>query len=539
MKSVVVIQARTNSSRLPGKVLLPINGLPLVILAARRAANTGKEVVIATSTETTDDALVDMVEEYGFRCYRGSLGNTLQRIVFALDGYDDATLVFRLTADNVFPDGKLLDEVEQDFIKRKLDYLCCNGEPSGLPYGLSTEVTRLGHLRKAVTSTQSAFDKEHVTPYIKRTFGEAYFKKYSELGKGHFRCTIDSLDDYLGIKQVFSKVQDAVQVPALELVRHLEGADFQPIVSNPAKKLVLGTAQLGMNYGIANKSGKPDSETASHLIKTAIANGVSFIDTARAYGDSEEVVGNVLATGWQSRVQVVTKLSPLDACPEDAVPAVVNEFVDASLYRSCSDLRVKKLDVLMLHRASQVRNWNGSAWSRLLQHKANGTVMALGASVQTPGELELVLGLPDISFIQMPCNVLEWRWERLIPEIRAAKQQRDLVIHARSGLLQGLLASTSAEYWKKANVADTEKVIDWLRVQSINAEKDSVANFCLSAVKSFDWIDGVVVGMESLEQLEDNIRIFSGPDISKKTMDAIVGSRPTLGENTLNPACWS
>lgn len=538
LKSVVVLQARTNSARLPGKVLLPINGLPLVVLAAKRAANKGKEVIVATSRESTDDALAALVQQYGIRCYRGSLNNVLERIVAALDEYDDTTLVFRLTADNVFPDGSLIDEMERDFIQRNLDYLCCNGEPSGLPYGLSVELTRLRHLRTAVESTQSLFDREHVTPYIRRIFGDVHYQKYRSLGKGNFRCTIDCLDDYLSIQSVFSKIRDAVEISALELVTHLDGAIYQPTYSNMAAKLVFGSAQLGMDYGIANKSGKPDWSTASCLIKTAITNGVSYIDTARAYGNSEEVIGNVLKSGWGARVKVVTKLSPLQDCPRDATPAVVKAFVDASVYQSCSALHMSSLDVLILHRASCVHDWDGVAWSRLLEHKANGVLNVLGISVQSPAELALALDLPDVGLIQMPFNVFDWRWDSLIPKIEEKKQKHGLIIHVRGALLQGLLPSTCAEHWYRANVQNYKLFTSWLALQSRNTASNSVADFCLRAVKTLDWVDGVVVGMESLDQLAANITTFCSPNLPEAAIKTLTDSYPRLEEKSLNPTFW-
>lgn len=171
MKSVVVLQARTNSSRLPGKVLLPIKGEPLAVLAAKRAANTGRQVIVATSTEWSDDGLAALLKGQGLGCFRGSLDDVLGRVVSALAEYDDQTIVFRLTADNIFPDGNLLDVMEADFLARGLDYLCSNGEPSGLPYGMSAEVTRLAHLREASLEASVDFDREHVTPYVIRKFG--------------------------------------------------------------------------------------------------------------------------------------------------------------------------------------------------------------------------------------------------------------------------------------------------------------------------------------------------------------------------------
>lgn len=538
MTSVVVLQARTNSSRLPGKVLLPVGGLPLAVLSAKRAANTGREVVVATSHEATDDVLADFLLEHGLRCYRGSLSNTLERLVKALDDYSDDTLVFRLTADNVFPDGHLLDEIESDFVDRGLDYLCCNGERSGLPYGLSAELTRLGHLREALKSTLSVFDQEHVTPYIRRKFGESYFEKYYGIQKGHLRCTVDCLDDYLDVQRIFFSVADPIKMPALELVERLEGGAGQPLCSSLARKLVLGTVQLGLDYGVANEAGSPDTATANYLIKSAIRNGAAYIDTARAYGNSEEVIGDVLRTGWQGRAKVITKLSPLQELPQTADSGSVKSSVDASIYRSCFSLRTRSLDVLMLHRASHRTDFDGAIWSRLLEHKANGVLSALGVSVQNPAELEDALTDAEVEFIQMPFNVLDWRWDYLIPVIEAVKAKRNLVVHVRSALLQGLLPSNTLAYWKKAGVQSPEQIICWLKEQADVTRQHSVAAFCLNVVRSLSWIDGVVVGMETKGQLVSNVEAFCEPIMAERMIDDVLASRPTVNESVLNPACW-
>ena len=118
--SIIVIQARTSSSRLPCKVILPIKGIPLAVLAAQRAANTNRKVIVATSEEKDDDLLIKELEKWDISYFRGSLNNVLGRIVEGLSSFDDDTVVFRLTADNVFPDGKLLDEMEIFFLKHNI-----------------------------------------------------------------------------------------------------------------------------------------------------------------------------------------------------------------------------------------------------------------------------------------------------------------------------------------------------------------------------------------------------------------------------------
>ncbi len=509
-----------------------------MVLAAKRAANTGRQVVVATSNETSDDGLAAIVEQYGLNCFRGSLENTLRRIVDALSEYDDETIVFRLTADNAFPDGALLDEIEQEFIAAKLDYICCNGESSGLPYGLSAEVTRLGHLREALKKGVSAYEQEHVTPYVIKKFGRAYFSKYKYLNKGHYRCTIDCFDDYLCVQKVFSMFDDAVFASPFELMAGLEGADYQPSGLKATTRLVLGTAQLGIDYGIANTIGKPNIELSQKLIKTAIANGVEFLDTAHAYGNSEEVIGKSLLGGWQGRAKIITKLSPLASCPQRATLETVKAFVDASIFKSCSRLRIQSLDVLMLHRASHLYEWNGAAWNRLLEFKQIGMLKELGVSVQSPEELKWALAEKEISFIQMPLNILDWRWEDCISEIRIAKASRGLTIHVRSALLQGLLVSNDTALWRKANVKQAEVVIKWLQDQVETCGRLDAVDLCISYLRAQDWVDGIVVGLESLSQLFENIKIFCLSPMNEENLAKIQASRPKLDEATLNPAYW-
>lgn len=538
MNSVAVLQARTNSSRLPGKVLLPLKGVPVAVLAAKRAANTGRDVIVATSLDVSDDGLAALLKSYGLRCFRGSLENALGRVLDALTTYDDQTIVFRLTADNVFPDGALLDEVEADFLARGLEYLCCNGECSGLPYGMSVEVTRLAHLREAARESTSAYDQEHITPYVIRKFGSVFFEKFKGLKKGHFRCTIDCLDDYVSIQKVFQGVSDPVHEPALELVNRLGEALFQPVASSPTPKLVLGTVQLGCNYGIANTTGQPTKKQCEELIKTAIANGIRYLDTARAYGNSEEMIGQALKSGWQGRVKIITKLSPLTDCPPDAAKSVSHAFVDASIFKSCSALGVEKIDVLMLHRASQLDGWNGAVWQRLLDLQASGVIGELGVSVQNPEELSVALAVPEVHYVQLPFNVLDWRWDAIIKDILAAKAARPLTIHVRSALLQGLLPSMDEGHWWRANVEQSLPVKEWLLRQVVSCQRVDVVDLCLGYVNALAWIDGIAIGIETMNQLLENINCFNLLPLSAAQVEEIDDTRPRLSEATLNPACW-
>ncbi|VAW63006.1 hypothetical protein MNBD_GAMMA09-569 [hydrothermal vent metagenome] len=538
MSSIIVLQARTSSTRMPAKVLLPICKIPLVVLAAMRASNKGMRVVVVTSVDSSDDALAETLKDYGVSCFRGSLDNTLKRFVDALNDYNDDEIVVRLTGDNVFPDGDLIAEVEKNFKERKLDYLCCNGEQSGLPYGVSVEVTYLRHLRDAYRSTDSDFDKEHVTPYIIRQFGLQYFKKYKQLGKGLYRSTVDSLDDYLQIKQVFSDVENPVSISLFELLDRLSVLKNIPIVKRSVSQLVVGGAQFGMEYGITNISGRSSSIETEKLIKTAINNGVSYLDTAHAYGDSESVIGRILTQGWNSRVNIITKLSPLADCPENAEKEIIDAFVEASVFKSCMHLNCQKLDVLMLHRAQHINEWQGYVWDKLIAFKKSGTVGKLGASVQTPDELEYVLEEPFIEFVQMPFNIIDGRWDTIINKLRNIKSSRKVTIHVRSSLLQGLLLSDDPKLWGKANSTHYSTIVNWLNELVVKYKRKDVLDLCLAFVRSQDWVDGIVVGMETNAQLVENIKYFDTDLLIRPEIEQIESQRPAVSEMVLNPANW-
>lgn len=538
MNRIAVLQARTSSSRLPAKVLLPLGGLPLAVLAARRAMNTGIPLVVATSTEQDDDGLAAMLRNHGLPVHRGSLTDTLERVVDALAGHDDDTTVIRLTADNVFPDGRLLDELLEDFQSRGLDYLCCNGEPSGLPYGMSAEVTRLRHLREAAASASDPFDREHVTPYIIRKFGATWFGRYRTLRKGHYRCTVDTYDDYAGMQRVFRDEPEPAAVAALDLVARLDVAPYQPCARSPVPQLVVGGAQLGMDYGIANVQGRPAQASATGLLKTAIANGVAFVDTAHAYGASEATIGAALGGGWSERIRVVTKLAPLDDCKPEAAAAELRARVDASVYESCVRLARPALDVLLLHRAAHLDAWDGAAWKRLIELRDMGRIKALGVSVQTPAELENALQFEDVRFVQMPFNLLDWRWRDAVEKLQDVRRRRDITVHARSALLQGLLRSRDRSHWRRAHVPEPEPVWAWLDGCVRDFGRDGVVDLCLGYARAQAWIDGIVIGMDSLDQLIENVRNFNTAALDAEQVAQIDSSRPHLGVDALDPARW-
>lgn len=537
MKAIALLQARTNSSRLPGKILLPVCGIPIVVLAAKRAANKQRPVIVATSTEPSDDLLVSVLKQHEIEVFRGSLENTLGRFIGAIGDCDDETPVIRLTADNLLPDGEFLDAIEADFIARDLQYLSCNSK-SGLPYGVSAEIIRAGALRAAASSTDAPYDLEHVTPWVVRKYGMETYRPEQDVSMRNYRCTVDTLDDYLHVAKIFSDTQDPVSEPMSQLLEVMRGMDERPRTNIDMSKFVLGTAQMGLDYGINNATGQPSISAARHILRTAITNGVAQLDTARAYGTSETVVGNALDNGWKSRCKVITKIDPLESCSADTPPNIVKRFVDASVFQSCRELKVQRLDTVLLHRAAHRTNWDGAAWHQLQKLQREGVIESLGVSLQNPVELIDALTDNSVDHIQMPYNLCDWRWKDAIAELKGVKRSRGLTVHTRSAFLQGLLLSRDNNHWKRAGADNGSEMIAWLDQQVKLLERHDLADLCLAYVNAQDWIDGIVMGVETIDQLFANFTAFSSPQLSQQQVEEMEQSRPKMSEKLLDPSQW-
>ena len=208
----VVIQSRLNSSRLPGKAMLTIAGMPLIELVARRAGRTGHEVVVATSAEQYDERIASHLRSVGIHVVRGSLDDVLGRFVQATADLDETDRVVRLTGDNPLADADLVDEL--------IAAVDASGHTYGrvdidqVPEGLGAEVFTVRALRDAAEQATAAYDREHVTPWLRRTLGELLFVPVGcPDDVSAYRATVDVLGDYVRVSSLFDGEQDPVGGP--------------------------------------------------------------------------------------------------------------------------------------------------------------------------------------------------------------------------------------------------------------------------------------------------------------------------------------
>jgi len=546
---VAVFQARTSSSRLPGKALLPIADLPAVVLAARRAGNTGVEVRVATSDDPSDDQLAATLTRYGLTVYRGSLNDVLARFVGACRDLSPRDLVVRLTADNMLPDGEFIDRLRAAFDPDRIDYLGTHSPLDGLPYGMSAELFTVEALRTAAEHAETAGDIEHVTPWIRRHLRT---QRWTEPGApahwARLRCTIDTFADLQAVARLFDTEKQPVGVGHVELIERLALATPMAhaartpysLVSGDriCSRLTLGGAQLGLPYGIANTHGCPGDTELHQLLGLAVDAGITAIDTARAYRQSESRIGRWMQSQQESRLQVITKLDVLNALPPDAPSAWVHSAVDASVFQSLAALRTPRIGTLLLHRWSHRTDWGGEAWKRLLELRDAGVVAALGCSVSSPAQAIEAMGDRDIVHLQCPVNLLDQRWHE--PAWLSAVQARpDVTIHARSVFLQGLV-TLPPERWpvfdSSHSPAELLALLDDLAGQ---CERESRVDLCMAYVASLPWVHSLVVGVETESQLCENLRLIARPAMTAAQIGLVRRTLPAMPLNVLDPSQWN
>ncbi len=204
---LAVLQARMSSSRFPGKILVPLLGRPMLHRQIERVLRAGKitEVVVATSTDVTDDAVESLCRRIGIRCFRGSLEDVLDRFYCVAKAVRPQHIV-RLTGDCPLADPDVIDTVIGVHLDGRFDYTS-NVNPPTFPDGLDVEVLRFESLETAWKEATLPSEREHVTSFIRNhperfsTFNVASGRDLSQL-----RWTVDEPDDLQFVERVYSSL---------------------------------------------------------------------------------------------------------------------------------------------------------------------------------------------------------------------------------------------------------------------------------------------------------------------------------------------
>ena len=273
--------------------------------------------------------------------------------------------------------------------------------------------------------------------------------------------------------------------------------------------MTLGTVQLGMNYGIANQEGKPSEEKSYSILAAALTGGVTSLDTARAYGDSEQVIGRFLKQWQGERPAIVTKIRKL----EGSTPKELEKFVTDSVETSLENLGVSKVDAVMLHGA-QDPVIHGKACAdavrALIDH---GYTDKVGVSVYTAGDIEGMLPYDIFSVTQVPMSIFD---QRLIAGGSIEKlRQRDYTVFVRSVFLQGLFFLDPDTMTDPILMEHAAPKIRLLR-QIAGELGLTVEQLAVAFIRDCAGVTSLVLGADTPEQVKANIAAFDTPTLDEE-----------------------
>lgn len=292
---------------------------------------------------------------------------------------------------------------------------------------------------------------------------------------------------------------------------------------------MLGAVQFGLPYGVANRTGQPDYAQVVAIIAAAAEGGVDCIDTAAAYGTSEEIVGRALAElGLAERTTVVTKVRALTPDELDD-PRAARRAIERSVDESRRRLRCDRLPLVLFHREA-----DAAFTDELERLRDLGRVERIGVSCDNrPGPANELAASGRYAALQVPANLLDGRHRRAGLFREAA--EAGVAVFVRSVYLQGLLTMPESEI--PAALAEVAPVRR--RVATIAAAAGlTLAELALRYLLAEPGATCLLTGVETVEQVRDNLAIFArGPlDVElRQAVDAVV---PELPERIVTPALW-
>ena len=284
---------------------------------------------------------------------------------------------------------------------------------------------------------------------------------------------------------------------------------------NLSSKLILGTVQFGLFYGINNTTGKVPKSDVSEILAGAKANGISILDTSYAYGDSEIVLGELLEK--EDFFKIISKLPRTIEKPKSIFEETIKR------------LKKNKLYGYLVHHFDYFRE-NPSIWMDIKSLQQDGWIEKTGFSLYHPSELEyLFLQNIDFNIVQIPYNILDKTFEPYLKELK----HRNIEVHTRSVFLQGLFFKPADALPEKLKPLKPYLVAmsDFCQQHNITIEE-----LALNGVVHHPDIDGVLVGVDNMIQLQKNIKSIwmKVPEQVSEFIDNLAVKEKEL----LNPVNW-
>lgn len=281
-----------------------------------------------------------------------------------------------------------------------------------------------------------------------------------------------------------------------------------------SNKLILGTVQFGLNYGINNALGKPEKEKVFQILTYAYESGIRYLDTAELYGNAHDLIGEFHKLYPTKKFKINTKF-----------PHEFDNNLDDKINTYLNQLEVNHLHSILFHSFDSYVKHRSE-----LKGKIN-KVVKIGVSVYTNAQMEEVINDANIDIIQLPFNLFDNI--HLRGALLKKAKEKNKIIHTRSAFLQGLFFMKKDSPNKiRVKLEKELEIISNISLKYSNPIGYLALNYCLRQPD----IDGVIIGVDSLAQLKENI-LYAVSDVSDEYMREINEIKIDDIE-LLNPSLW-
>lgn len=358
-------------------------------------------------------------------------------------------------------------------------------------------------LRRAVDAATDSYDREHVTPWLRRNVPTLdYVPRDSPGDPLRYRCTVDVLSDYDRVCRLFADLDDPIAVPWQRIVQRIDDPEFSAGPSVPVRDrsdagqsvVMLGGTQFADELA-------PRPEVTRALLATAVARGVNHLEVGRSDGRAEHTVHACGEPQLTRRLRIVSRLAPTRGDSDDAVAL----SVEASLERTFAELGRRSVASALLSSPHDARVSGGVAWTRLQEYRAEGAVSRIGVHLEDPADLDDVLALPHLGHVELPLSILDRRFSEIGTELDA----------------RGVLVTTYGTFDGGRLLDPGHPAHSRLDALARDLDRAGIADLALAFVLGHPFVTSVAIGARSVAQIEEDLELSTRSPLTPGQLDAV------------------
>ncbi len=283
-------------------------------------------------------------------------------------------------------------------------------------------------------------------------------------------------------------------------------------------KLIIGTVQFGLDYGITNKSGKVNNDELDKIFAFCFNNKINTFDTAQDYGTSENILSNYKIKYQQ--FNIITKAK------------FINKDINETIKKSVE--KFNKINYFLLH---SYNDYNNNIINNLIDFQNKELIDKIGVSVYNVDEAILLLDDSRINVIQIPFNYIDSQWDNEL-FITKLQSRPDIEIHVRSIFLQGVLLNPIINKPTNIDQKDLDKLNNIIN-ELTNEFNLNKLELCFAYINSFNWINKFLIGIDNYEHLISNYNIINkNLKLTNEQIQTIKQKTTNINKILCDPSKW-